>query len=106
MQGNVTKRPFAHCAKSVPTHAFSPDVQGEFAFRVANFWLKRFRVDCKFGQCFLNTRQGRDRDTHFRFLASIPFWRVNPARGTLTGVAETVAAKAMATTAANFMVRP
>ena len=40
LHGNVTKRPFAHCAKSLPTHAFSPDVHGEFAFRVANFWLE------------------------------------------------------------------
>ncbi len=50
LHGNVTKRPFAHYAKSVPTHAFSPEsyVHGEFAFRLANFWLEKF----KFGQCF------------------------------------------------------
>ena len=36
----VTNLPLTHCAKAVPTQAFSPAVQGEFASRVANFWLQ------------------------------------------------------------------
>ena len=40
LQGNVTNLPLAHCAKSVPTHAFVPEVQGELGVNVANWALK------------------------------------------------------------------
>ena len=40
LQGNVTNLPLAHCAKSVPTHAFVPEVQGELGVKVANWALK------------------------------------------------------------------
>ena len=40
LQGKVTHRPFAHCAKEAPTHAFSPDLQGEFAESFANLALE------------------------------------------------------------------
>ena len=42
--------------------------------------------------------------TYFKFLASMPFCFVNAARGMFTGLAETTAAKAIATATENFMM--